>query len=163
MYVELSVWGFWFFFLKKKKKKAEITLQGLFWPKAENASTASHVIVNRLACGSAPQNHYCQFSEPLLLAAWVGLGWETPENMKDLWGKDRDERFEWARRWAKEARQEKAGRHVKFAIFSFSFCLFVLISACNWEYLRPFSRTFSHLGSACVCVCVCQVGIDCWA
>lgn len=86
--------GFAFSFFKKKKKSAEITLQGLFWPKAENASSASHIIVTRLACGSAPQNRYCQFLEPLLQAAWAGLGWETPENMKDLRGKDKDERFE---------------------------------------------------------------------
>lgn len=56
--------GFAFFFLKKKKKGAAITLQGLFWPKAESASSAPHVIVTRLACGSAPQNHHCQFPEP---------------------------------------------------------------------------------------------------
>ena len=67
--------GFAFSFFKKKN--AEITLQGLFWPKTEYASSVSQVIVTRLTCGSAPQNHYCRFPESLLLASglgWAGLG-----------------------------------------------------------------------------------------
>lgn len=67
---------------KKKKKKAEITLQGLIWPKAENASSASHVIVTRLV----GRHHKTALVSSRSRYFWrPGLGWAgRPESMKDL-------------------------------------------------------------------------------